>query len=110
MWSPSTVGVERGPFPKLWAKTAPIGLRQICLPVAASRRARYSVSSSEVPVKTASLWMTSCENALPKSERQAMTDAYALLAVASRETGHVEDYEWAMAGARERGVDLTGLQ
>ena len=44
------------------------------------------------------------------SERQAMTDAYALLAVASRETGHVEDYEWAMAGARERGVDLTGLQ
>jgi tetratricopeptide (TPR) repeat protein len=45
-----------------------------------------------------------------KSERQAMTDAYALLAIASRETGHVEDYEWAMAGARERGVDLTGLQ
>ena len=45
-----------------------------------------------------------------KSERQAMTDAYALLAVASRETGHVADYEWAMAGARERGVDLTGLQ
>jgi len=45
-----------------------------------------------------------------KSERQAMTDAYALLAVASRETGNLDDYEWAMAGARERGVDLTGLR
>jgi hypothetical protein len=45
-----------------------------------------------------------------KSERQAMTDAYALLAVASRETGNLEDYEWAMAGARERGVDLEELR
>jgi hypothetical protein len=45
-----------------------------------------------------------------KSERQAMTDAFALLAVASRETGRVEDYEWAVAGARERGVDLGGLR
>jgi hypothetical protein len=43
-----------------------------------------------------------------KSERQAMTDAYALLAVASRETGHLDDYEWALAGARERGVDVRG--
>ena len=42
-----------------------------------------------------------------KSERQAMTDAYALLAVASRETGHLDDYEWALAGARERGVDVV---
>ena len=45
-----------------------------------------------------------------KSERQAMTDAYALLAVASRETGNLEDYKWALAGARERGVDLQGLR
>ena len=45
-----------------------------------------------------------------RSEILAFTDAYALLAVAARETGNANDYQWALAGARERGVDTTMLE
>jgi hypothetical protein len=45
-----------------------------------------------------------------KAERQAVTEAYALLAVAAFETGNRDDYEWARAGARERGADLAAIK
>mgnify|MGYP000703534639 CR=1 FL=1 len=39
----------------------------------------------------------------------AMTEAYALLAVAAWETGHLEDARWALREARERGAEMTAL-
>jgi hypothetical protein len=43
------------------------------------------------------------------AEREALTEAYALFAIASHETGHQDDFRWALAEARERGVDLDAL-
>ena len=45
-----------------------------------------------------------------RSEVQAFTEAYALFAVAALETGNVDDYAWAVAGARERGMDTLLLE
>ena len=45
-----------------------------------------------------------------RSEYQAFTEAYALFAVAALETGNGDDYAWAVAGARERGVDTLLLE
>ena len=45
-----------------------------------------------------------------RSELLAFSEAYALFAVAARETGNVDDYRWALDGARERGVDTTLLE
>ncbi len=45
-----------------------------------------------------------------QSERMAMTAAYALLAAAAYETGNLDDYEWAVAAARERGADVVALE
>jgi tetratricopeptide (TPR) repeat protein len=44
------------------------------------------------------------------SESLAMKEAYALLAVAAFETGHREDYRWALREAEERGVDMSPLK
>jgi hypothetical protein len=44
-----------------------------------------------------------------RAERLALTDAYALLAVAAYQTRHMTDYEWALAGALEQGVDMSQL-
>ena len=43
------------------------------------------------------------------SEREALTEAYALFAIASYETGNTDDLRWAVQEARERGVDLDVL-
>jgi hypothetical protein len=45
-----------------------------------------------------------------RSEILALGEAYALFAVAARETGNAEEYRWALDGARERGVDTTLLE
>jgi len=44
-----------------------------------------------------------------RSEPEALTEAYALLAVAAHETGNTDDYRWAVREARERGVDMEAL-
>ncbi len=44
------------------------------------------------------------------SEREAMTEAYALLAIAALETGRRGECDWAFDEARNRGVDLSLLQ
>jgi hypothetical protein len=44
------------------------------------------------------------------SESLAMKEAYALLAVAAFETGHRDDYRWALREAEERGVDMSLLR
>ena len=38
-----------------------------------------------------------------------MSEAYALLAIAARETNHPEELRWATSEARERGVDISML-
>jgi hypothetical protein len=43
------------------------------------------------------------------SEWQAMTEAYALLAVAAYETGHLDDARWALREARDRGAVMDEL-
>jgi hypothetical protein len=43
------------------------------------------------------------------AEREALTEAYALFAIASHETGNEDDFRWALREARERGVDLDAL-
>jgi tetratricopeptide (TPR) repeat protein len=43
------------------------------------------------------------------SEWQAMIEAYALLAVAAYETGHLEDARWALQEARDRGAGVDAL-
>jgi hypothetical protein len=45
-----------------------------------------------------------------RSEYQAFSEAYALFAVAALETGNGDDYAWAIAGARDRGVDTLLLE
>ena len=44
-----------------------------------------------------------------KSERMAMNEAYALLAIAAWETHHPEELSWARSEAHERGVDVSLL-
>jgi hypothetical protein len=51
-------------------------------------------------------WRARLEQLQLTSERLALTEAYALLAVAARETGNVEDFAWAAAEARQRGASL----
>ena len=43
------------------------------------------------------------------SEWQAMTEAYAMLAVAAYETGNLAEARWALQEARERGADVDEL-
>jgi hypothetical protein len=43
------------------------------------------------------------------SERRALAEAYALLAIAAHETGRREDLRWAADAARDRGVDVSRL-
>ncbi len=43
------------------------------------------------------------------SERLAMTEAFALHAIASFETGHEEELRWALQEARQRGTDVSVL-
>ncbi len=41
------------------------------------------------------------------AERDAVKEAYALLAIAAYETGHTEEFDWAMREAMERGVEVA---
>ena len=43
------------------------------------------------------------------SEWQAVTEAYALLAVAAYETGHLDDARWALQEAQDRGAGMEEL-
>ena len=44
------------------------------------------------------------------SESLAMKEAYALLAIAAFQTGHRDDFRWALREAEERGVDISLLE
>jgi tetratricopeptide (TPR) repeat protein len=63
----------------------------------------------QAPRETARGWRATLWRVRLRSERLAMTEAYALLAVAAWETGHLEDARWALREARERGAEMTAL-
>ena len=44
------------------------------------------------------------------TERQAVVEGFALLAVAAYEAGKPEEFEWALMEAKERGVDLSAVE
>ena len=50
------------------------------------------------------------EVTLERYERQALTEAFGLLAIAAHETGNREEFLWALEQARGRGVDVSVLE
>jgi len=44
------------------------------------------------------------------TERDAVTEAYSLLAVAAHEVGDAEVFDWALREARDRGVEVSDLE
>jgi hypothetical protein len=62
------------------------------------------------PDRAGPRWQDSSVQYRLQSEGWAMTEAYALLAVAARETDRRNDFEWALAAAKERGVDVSLLE
>lgn len=76
---------------------------------AAHRRLKRTLRLAS-PKHGAMTWRTLLRQLQLRSERQAMTEAWALLATASLLLGEAEDYLWAADEARERAVDLSELE
>ena len=60
--------------------------------------------------ETTRTWRDSLWKAHLSAERLALTEAYALLAIAAFETGNRDDFRWALEEAEVRGVKVSPLQ
>lgn len=88
----------------LWAR---LDMRRGDLP-AALRRLKRTLRSA-APPRDHRDWRDLPLPMQISSERLAMTEAYALLAVAAHEIGADADLAWALGEARERGADVSLL-
>lgn len=75
---------------------------------AAHRRLRKTLRLAS-PRHGPASWRALVRQLQLRSERDAMTEAWALLAVASWRVREAEDFRWAVDEARSRGVDLGPL-
>ncbi|NIW36930.1 MAG: hypothetical protein GWN32_10495, partial [Gemmatimonadetes bacterium] len=76
---------------------------------AAFRRLRRSLRQAS-PERDAASWGALLSQVRLSSERLAVTEGFALLAICARETGNDEVFSWALAEARDRGVDVSNLR
>jgi hypothetical protein len=76
--------------------------------LAAYKRLKQTMKLA-APRRGARTWRASLWKAQLSGERLAMTEAYALLAIAAYETGNMEDFRWALQEAEERGVEVFPL-
>ncbi len=76
---------------------------------AALRRLKRTLRSAAAPPRGQQDWRDLPLQSQLQSERLALTEAYALLAVAAHELGATADLAWALGEARERGADVSLL-
>jgi hypothetical protein len=75
---------------------------------AAHRRLKKTLRIASVD-NDAATWRDLVLKLQLNSERLAVTEAYTLLAITAFATNKVDDHEWAMREARDRGVDIDLL-
>jgi tetratricopeptide (TPR) repeat protein len=76
---------------------------------AAFRRLRKMLRVA-APGRAHAAWRDVLRRVQLNAERTAVTEAYALLAIAARETGNDAEFAWALREARDRGVDVSAIE